>query len=88
MDCLLLLTYEIEGRLAPGQLVIDFLGQRWNPRKVAHAIARHEFPTLCPEHMQGNEWCEQRVLERFGIRNVRYRIVQQSKVQLTPFLKK
>ena len=66
----LLLTYEIEGRSVPGQLAIDFIGQRWNPRKVAHAIARHEFPGLCPEKMSGNEWCAEQVFTRFGIKIV------------------
>lgn len=76
----LLLTYDIKGRSAPGQLILDIIGQRWNPRKVAHAIVRHEFPSLCPEKMQGREWCAEQVLERFGISNLQYKFVRASPV--------
>ena len=72
----LLLTYEIEGRSIPGQLILDFIGQRWNARKVAHAIVKHEFPSLCPDKMQGTEWSAEQVLERFGIRNLQYKFVR------------
>lgn len=74
----LLLTYEIEGRPIPSQLILDFIGQRWNPRKVAHAIVKHEFPSLCPARMQGTEWSAEQVLQRFGISNLQYKFVRAS----------
>jgi len=68
----MLLTYEIEGRSVPGQLVLDFIGQKWSRRKLVHAIVRHEFPSLCPEKMRGSEWSADEVLERFGISNIQH----------------
>lgn len=72
----LLLTYEITGGPMSRQLALDFLGQRWTRRKLVHAIVRHEFPSLCPEKMQGSEWSTDEVLERFGIRNLQHEFVR------------
>ena len=70
------LTYTLTDRQAPGELIIDFIVQRWTLRTVLHAVVRYEFPELCPEKMRGEEWSADRVQERFGIANLRYEFLQ------------
>ena len=78
------LTYDVTGRSAPGELILDFIGQRWTRRTVLHAVARHEFSELCPEKLRGEEWSAERVQERFGITDLKYTFVQDSDAKQNP----
>ena len=78
------LTYTLTGRQSPGELILDFIGQRWTRRTVLHAVVRQEFPDLFPEKMRGEEWGAERVQERFGITDLKYTFLQNGEPTQSP----